>query len=63
MRKQGDAKVDRTESSRQKRRIELLETLRRLFPGVVSLQDRPIGMVIKDIDNGARGLGFDCSAC
>ena len=36
MRKQGDAKVDRTENSRQKRRIELLETLRRLFPGVVS---------------------------
>nr|CAB3266384.1 structural maintenance of chromosomes protein 1A [Phallusia mammillata] len=34
MRKQGDAKVDRTESSRQKRRLELLETLRRLFPGV-----------------------------
>ncbi|XP_076824452.1 structural maintenance of chromosomes protein 1A-like isoform X1 [Clavelina lepadiformis] len=34
MRTQGDAKVDRTESSRQKRRVELLETLRRLFPGV-----------------------------
>uniref|UniRef100_H2YW14 Structural maintenance of chromosomes protein n=1 Tax=Ciona savignyi TaxID=51511 RepID=H2YW14_CIOSA len=34
MKKQGDAKVDRTESSRQKRRLELLETLRRLFPGV-----------------------------
>lgn len=34
MKRQGDAKVDRTESSRQKRRAELLETLRRLFPGV-----------------------------
>ena len=36
MKRQGDAKVDRTESTRQKRRAELLETLRRLFNGVVS---------------------------
>jgi len=34
MKRQGDAKVDRTESTRQKRRAELLETLRRLFNGV-----------------------------
>jgi len=34
MKRQGDAKVDRTESSRQKGRQELLENLRRLFPGV-----------------------------
>ena len=36
MKRQGDAKVDRTESKRQKGRQELLENLRRLFPGVVS---------------------------
>uniref|UniRef100_H2YW09 Structural maintenance of chromosomes protein n=1 Tax=Ciona savignyi TaxID=51511 RepID=H2YW09_CIOSA len=40
MKKQGDAKVDRTESSRQKRRLELLETLRRLFPGYGRVLDQ-----------------------
>nr|XP_039266859.1 structural maintenance of chromosomes protein 1A-like isoform X1 [Styela clava] len=34
MKKQGDAKVDRTESSRQQRKAELLANLKRLFPGV-----------------------------
>lgn len=44
----GEAKVDKHESSRAIKKKELLENLRRLFPGVVSVLSGGGGAAVKD---------------
>lgn len=46
----GDARIDRQENSRQQRKAEIMESIKRLYPGsVVGTVDSVTGIVITQV--------------